>query len=389
MATSGIERDAAHWEVDLRRGDQLALSGALPRVIATPGVIAADLHLHQAPSVDADLALSTRVISIAAEGLELAVSSDHFGVTDLGPTVEALRRSGTLTRPLSTLVGTEVSPVGNELGHFNVFPLAVSAQIPYQNVSPSELFQSMRRAAPRGIIQVNHPRLHQLGYFDRFELDPRTGRVPERHAAEFQTDFDALEVYNGMEAWSQPRIRRVLYDWLHLLGRGQRSTATGGSDAHKLFFVDPGLPRNFIRYGAAGSDAADAEAAPAAVIDAIRAGRVMVSSGPILDVDVNGIGPGGTSRGGGSLRQLRIRVRAAPWIDVSDVEVLLGGGAQRVRWIAVPPSRAVDRLDRSIPIAVHRKTFVVVLAMGRRELANVHLPGVKPLAFTNPVWLEP
>src|SRR5690606_10816866 len=217
--------------------------------IATPGVLSADLHLHQVPSVDADVALSTRVLSVAAEGVELAVASDHYAITDLKPTVAALPRSVKLPSDVLTMVGTEVSTVGNRFGHFNVFPIAPSASIDYEDTTARPLFAAMRRAAPDGIIQVNHPRLRGIGYFGAFAVDPSTGLVPEAQASSYVADFDALEVFNGLDAWSEPRVRIILMDYLRQLGLGRRYTATGNSDSHKLFYIDPGIPRNLIRYG--------------------------------------------------------------------------------------------------------------------------------------------
>ena len=66
---------------------------------------------------------------------------------------------------------------------------------------------------------------------------------------EFSEDYDALEVFNGFDAWSEPLVRNVLRDYLKLVARGKRYTATGNSDSHGLFFVDPGMPRNLVRIG--------------------------------------------------------------------------------------------------------------------------------------------
>jgi hypothetical protein len=212
--------------------------------------------------------------------------------------------------------------------------------------------------------------------------------VPAEHQAEFDPSYDAIEVYNGYDASSQPKIRQVLLDWIRLLGQGRHYTATGNSDSHKLFFVDPGLPRNLIRWGNAKTDADDWRASEAEIVAAIRAGRVQVTSGPIIDAEVDGKGIGETASGGQD-KQLKLRVRAAPWVDVSEVEVLMGGAAQRLRFIAVPKSKQLVRLETTIPLKVQGKTFVIVVARGNRDLPNVHAAKVRPLAFTNPIWLEP
>ncbi len=389
LATAGFQRAAASWNIHVGTGETVDLHGHLDRVIDTPGWIAADLHLHQAPSIDADIGYSERVIAVAAEGVELAVATDHYVVSDLGPTVKELRKSGKLASPLMTMIGSEVSTVGHLFGHFNVFPLKMNARIGYVNTTPHQLFADARAASPHGILQVNHPRFPEIGYFLTYHLDPKTGRVPWQYQKDFDSDYDALEVFNGSEATLPVRTRHVLFDWIHLLGLGHHYTATGNSDSHKLFFIDPGVPRNLIHYGQAKSDADDVHADPQAVIDAIRAGHVLVTSGPIIDVNVDGAGPGDTVRGHGKHLVLHIRVRAAPWIDVRNVQVLLGGRGSRIRWIAVPKSGKVVRLDTKVPLYVPAKTFVIVVARGLDDLPNVYSPGIKPFAFTNPIWLEP
>ncbi|MEB2312921.1 MAG: CehA/McbA family metallohydrolase [Polyangiaceae bacterium] len=389
MATAGIERDAARWTVDIAAGAVARVEGTLPRVIETPGWISGDLHLHQAASVDADIAHAARVLSVAAEGVELAVATDHFTVTDLAPTVRALECKGELASHVLTLRGTELSPVGRRFGHFGYFPLEPGARIGFTDTTPKRMFAEARAANPRGLLTANHPRMADLGYFHFYKLDPATGRVPASSSDEYDPSFDAIEIFNGLDQVSVPRIRKVLFDWLHLLGQGRRYTATGNSDSHKLFFLDPGVPRNLIRWGDAASDADDVNADPAAVVAAIRAGRVTVTSGPIIDLEAGGAGPGEAISGRGPRVPVHLRIRAAPWIDVSEVEVLLGGEGRRVRFFAVPPSREVVRLDTTFELTFSGSTFVVVLARGKKPLENVFAPGVYPFAFTNPVWLSP
>ena len=386
LATAGIERDAARFTVNIEEGQNVFVKGKLSRVIATPGQVAADLHLHQAPSVDADIALSTRIVSVAAEGLELAVASDHYAVTDFAPTVAKLMSSGALARPVLTVVGSEISTVGNRFGHFNLMPMKRGDFVAYEDTTPKKLFADMRRVSPHGIIQVNHPRWDDIGYFARYKLDPKTTRVPYQYKDEFDEDYDALEVFNGYDSMSQPKIRMVLFDWIRLLGQGHRYVATGNSDSHKLFFVDPGMPRNLITYGSSESDAQDLSADPKAVLAGVKAGRVVVTSGPIIQLDVDGKGPGQSVSAG--KHTVHVVVKAAPWIDVDVVEVLLGPKGNRIRYLPVPSSKVPVRLDKSFDLDLQPGSFVLVIAAGNTPLPNVDNPAVRPFGFTNPVFVE-
>ncbi len=388
LATAGFEREAARFELRLDAGQTVERSLQLPRAFPTPGWVSADLHLHQVASVDADISDAARVVSVAAEGVELAVASDHYTAHDLAPAVARLVERGQLARPIITIVGSEVSTVGHLFGHFNLFPVSGPPAVEYEDTRPRPLFAAMRAAAPNALLQVNHPRFPDLGYFHRYRLDPTSGRVPAQYAEEYEPRFDLLEVFNGIDAISEPKVRLVLKDYMHLLGRGERYVATGNSDSHKLYFNDPGVPRNFIQWRAGATDAEDARATEADVIEALRAGRVMVSSGPFLDVSVDGVGPGGRIRGKRRLA-LRVRILAASWVDVTSAEVLLGPEGHRVRFLPVGKGRGPVRLDQTLPLDIDGPTFVLVVARGTEALPNVYRTGTRPFAFTNPIWLEP
>lgn len=387
LVTAGPEREAARLEFDIG-AEAVRLEATLPRAYATPGWLTGDLHLHQAASPDADIACTTRVISAAAEGLELAVPTDHYTAVSLQPAIDALLDTGELARPLLTMMGSEVSTVGNLFGHFNVFPLSAEPRARYEDTTPAELIPALRADVPTGIVQLNHPRTPDLGYFWRYSLDPKTGRFPYSLGPSPPMDFDAIEVMNGSDAVSEARTRVALFDWIHLLGRGLRFTATGNSDSHKLFFLDPGVPRNFIRWGKAESDDDDLDATPEQIVAAIKAGHVVVSSGPFLDVSVGDAGPGDTVRASGPV-DVRIRVLAPAWIDVTDVDVLVGGAGNRVRWIGALRTREPLRLDTTVRLNVKVATFVVVVVRGAGSLPNVHFSQVRPFAFSNPIFIEP
>ncbi len=387
LLTSGIERDAARLSATIRNGKSVELDARLPRVIDTPGWVDADLHLHQAPSVDADISLANRVVAIAAEGVEFAVASDHYVVTDLAPTVRWLVDRGVLVRHVRTVTGSEVSTLGTRFGHFNVFPLRTDQNVEYMDTTPAKLFASARRASPDGVLQVNHPRMDPaIGYFNYYGVDKQTGKpsVPG-----FDPHFDTLEVYNGDEAYDLKQVELVFRDWLHLLGAGARYTATGSSDSHNLAFLDPGLPRTLIHYAAAGDDDSDADAAAPQVIAALKSGHAIVSSGPVITATIDGKGPGETLHGAGSRVKLHVLVRAAPWVDVSWLDVYVGGSGQAAIRVPVPRSRRVVRMDRTFDVKLPGKTWIVVAARGTRPLPNVSREGTQPFGFTNPIWLEP
>jgi hypothetical protein len=386
FVTSGIERAAATLNVQIAAGQTQPLTATLPRVLATPGFIAADLHLHQAPSVDADISLPARVVSVVAEGVELAVATDHYVVTDFAPTVRELRTQGVLSVDLSTISGTEVSTLGNRFGHFNVFPLTTGQNVRFRDTTPGELFADARRQVGSGVVQVNHPRLEpNLGYFTYFGIDDDTGRMSRPG---FSSRFDTLEVYNGDDAHDMRLVRRVFVDWLHLLELGERWPATGSSDSHKLAFLDPGLPRTMIRHGSGGDDRSDVHAPISNVLRALKAGHSFVTSGPLLHASINGKSAGERASGVGRTPTLHVRVEAAPWIDVTELEVHAGGSGEPVARLRLKPIAGTLRYEGHVALAIQRSTFVVVAAHGERPLPNASR-ATRPFAFTNPIWVDP
>ena len=228
--------------VRIEAGGATSLVAQLHRSVDTTDWVSADLHVHAMGSLDSSMQLTERVRAAAAEGLEIAVATDHNYITDYAP---AIAREG-LEPWLGSVVGVELSTL--EMGHFNAFPLlrhnTVASRFPFVELcnrqnrdkvngtafdwvecAPGQLFSGLRALGdPQGItpvVQVNHPRDTILGYFNQYYVNPHTGLPQEptednyatvsdplrlrpqrpeigQFAIErFSFAFDALEVYNG------------------------------------------------------------------------------------------------------------------------------------------------------------------------------------------------
>ena len=240
--TRGMEYDAVIIEdVVLGAGSNERLTATLERVVDTKDWVSADFHIHGRGSLDSSVKEHDRVVSAAAEGLEVMVSTDHNYIVDYSPFVV----SEGLQDFVTSVVGVEMSSL--EMGHFNAFPLAYdagwSSHFPYVSTcyepnaakvnqtsfdwvecSPKQIFSNLRELGAYGpsktIVQVNHPRDSILGYFDQYYVHPYTG-IPEENpsgdnygslvslgirsnsasgqfeAESFSADFDAVEVFNG------------------------------------------------------------------------------------------------------------------------------------------------------------------------------------------------
>src|SRR5262249_18520803 len=154
-----------------------------------------------------------RVRSLAAMSVEVAVATDHNAVTDYAPAIRALDAG----RWVASVVGDEVTTREVELGHFNVFPLAAGrAPIPFASPTPRDICAAARAAEPRSadkVVQVNHPRMGRIGYFDLLRLDPGDVAGWQTGTPLFDASFDALEIFNKNDYADLKQIDTCLRDW--------------------------------------------------------------------------------------------------------------------------------------------------------------------------------
>jgi hypothetical protein len=383
MVTRGFESTMHEQDIHVAAGGTATVEAHLARVVDTTGWLAADLHVHAAPSPDAPSPLRERVLTLAASGIEVAVATDHNAVTDYAGDI-ARRGLGAW---LAAIPGDEVTTRGVLLGHFNVFPLAPDAgPLPFDHVLPAEVVSAARAAEPVGrakIVQLNHPRMGSIGYFELLRFDPRDVAGWKARSALAETAFDAIEVFNGDHYAELDEVERVMKDWYALLDAGVRITATGNSDSHKITYQECGVPRNLVLVG--DDDPAHFDAAhEAAFVDAVRAGHVVVSSGPFVRLDVGGHGVGDTAPAGEE--EVHVTVDAPPWVDVSRVELVKRGETLKA-WTG-PFATGTRRLDARFTTTLARGDWVVAVARGDGEMRFLARPGAKPFGFTNPVWIE-
>lgn len=372
FVTRGPEYTLPVHDVVVLAGKTTRVTASLERVVDTSGYLAGDFHVHAQPSYDSDVPLVDRVLALAAEGIELAAATDHDHVTDYGPALAARQ----LSRELFALTGVEIST--SSYGHFNAFPYPTTSPLPPSaSAAPRELFDWVRRHAAQAVLQVNHPRLPPVGYFDLAEMDAERALA---QAPWFSFEFDALEVVNGMQL-EDPRVfERNLAEWFALLEAGRRYTAVGNSDSHDLAYQWAGWPRTYVR-----SDATPESVTSEDVTRALKGGHALVSCGMFVLPRLGAALPGDTFRG--DRGSLHVEVRTPPWIAVSEIVVYSSG--------RVVHRRALDAEQRSSPqafdiqLSFERDGWLVAVARGDSFLRDA-LPGkwIKPFGFSNPIFVD-
>lgn len=386
-ASRGMEHTAVTAEVTVTAGAEARFDAVLERVVATPGYVATDFHLHTELSTDSTHPVGDAVRQMAGEGLELVAGTDHDFITDL----DAVARSVGVRDWLVLVPGAEVSTV--RLGHYGGYPLrrdearAGANAVPWFGLSPAQIARALRDRGDDVVVQVNHPRLRGTGVFDQIGLDAASGVArgdPTRVGLPAGTDltpldFDVVEVWNG---YTRGDNERSFADWLALRAAGRRFVMVGNSDSHRPD-KPPGAPRSFVRV----PDDARGRVTWEAVRAGMRAGDVSVGAGLYVEAVANDtVRPGGRATARGGRVSLHVRVQGPPWADCTRLRVYRGTEVVIDRPVTTPGDRAV-RVDETVEVEVAGESFLVVRADGMRAATPVF--DYAPFGLTNPIDVGP
>jgi hypothetical protein len=401
-ATRGIEWSIDAKVVDIGIGRVTDVRLAPRHVVPTPGVIGCDLHVHARPSFDTPVTPEDRVLSLVAAGVDFAVPTEHNIVGDYSLALETLE----LGNELYSVPGIEVTTYGRGFGHFGVFPYEKGTPVPpFRHTNMAAIFRSVRGADPDRYFQLNHPRLPKgIGYFNNINFDPNGPRSQLHN----RIDFDGIEVFNGYDSERPERVEEVLKDYWALLDFGFRYTATGSSDSHRIQFHWAGYPRTMVTVDPNATTESDSASIDRmAVVANVKRGHAVVTIGPMIELSLGGAHPGDETVTTDDPVRAHLRVRAAPWIDVTRIEVVAGqvGGSSRVVLSHSSPGHPLEignepgtleeaaartiRFDEDIDVPVGPNNgWIQVIALGERRMDDI-LPfmPVPPLAFTNPIYV--
>jgi hypothetical protein len=396
IVSRGYEYELVRKTVTVTAGATTAVSAPLVHSVDTTGVQCGDFHIHTWRSNDSGDQALLKVAQALADGLELPVRSDHEYVADFSSEIAQLG-----AQAFAAGMGSIELTSFEVWGHMGVFPMvpdpaAVNAGAPkwqtfptaaapdtrFETLSPRAVFEAVRARPEAPVVIINHPR-GNTNYFGYVGYDPATGLASS--VADWDTDFTLVEVFNDA-SWQSNRQTHVV-DWFGLLRGGRRVFAVGSSDSHGLVGSPVGYPRTCL---ALGTDD-PRQLTPTLVRDRLAAGHSAVSGGVYVTAKIGAAGPGDTVTGAGSQMMVDVVVRAATWIDVDTIEVVVDG--QTVDTIPILPGDAdpaepAVRWRGSIPVAPRATGgFVVIAAYGDRKLEPVH--DKLPFGVTNPIFVTP
>ena len=391
----GFEYEVYDAPLVVEGGVDASLEIALARVVDTSGSLSMDGHVHAGPSPDSPIPVPVRALTLAAENVEVAVSTDHEAILPWAPVFEELG----LTPWVRTVLGEEVTPPLPE--HSNAYPFpdrsdeaARGVQVDWFGKDIAGVFAASRERGAQ-VVALNHPRngcnyMCLIGY-DRITGEPTledpTLLAFEPNATLWSWDFDTVEYLNGHRDVfvdpAAPNETGTFDDWMSFLNHGQRITATGVTDVHGL--DAQGSPRTYFL---APTDA-PAEFEDQMLVDAMLGGRAQVSTGAFARVSIEGASFGDTVQVPGGEVALNVRIDALPEINVSQVQVF--ANCDQVALLDATAPDAVTKFDDTIAFTLEADAHVVVVAHGEgllpRPFPQFDPRGV-PRVTTNPIYVD-
>lgn len=402
IITRGMEYDHHESTIVVKPGAEVPVRATLQRVVDTPGWISTDYHNHSTPSGDNYCGTDDRLINLAAEQIEFAPATEHNRIYDWKPHIDRLR----LTRELRTVTGIELTGPN---AHFNSFPLEPTPYV-QDNGAPiwvedprinAIVLRDFGGGRPDRWVQLNHP---DVGKFFR---DRNADGQPDGGYADLEKLIDAAEVWSTEILMLQParetadangkttRRKNRTFEWLQLLNQGRHTWCVAVSDAHSVFGNGVGGWRTYVMSSTDDVTRID----PREIIRNSKAGRMMLTNGPYLEVQTeDGTAIGGHARDEG-LYHLRVRVQTTTWIDIDRVQVLVNGRARKdldFRAATHPdlfvPGETVS-FEATIPVPLTRDAHLIVAAVGENfnlatGFGKSWQSGMHPCAFTNPIFVD-
>jgi hypothetical protein len=369
-AGRGFEYGTDSARLALKPGDSARKTLTIRREVPTDGWAACDTHVHTLThSGHGDATDLERAVTIAGEGLELPIATEHNKQVSYH---DAAVRAGVRDH-FTPVVGNEVTTA---VGHFNIFPVKPDGPVPEYRVKDwKALFAGVEKSGA-GVVVLNHPRDLHLG-FRPFG--------PGRHLTVTGASLDGWELRaNAVEVVNsgaqQTDVMRLVRDWFGLLNRGLFLTPVGSSDSHDVSRFIVGQGRTYVRCKDDRPGAIDVEEA----VRSLKAGRVLVSCGLLVDFTVGGKhGPGDLAPVSGDV-EVSARVLGPGWAEADRVELYANG--VRVRSEAIRDGgRAGVKWSGTWTLPRPRHDVHLVAVASGPGVEGLFWPIAKPYQPTSPV----
>ena len=439
--SKGSEYTIEYSDITVRAGETLSVSACLTRFadLEKEGYFAGDIHHHSIYSSPVwggtdDVIESPKEVadSMRALGLRFGALSDHHNILNH----EEWKKTG--TEDFLPIPSKEISTSNGHVLSLGVDGYDVIYDIPHGEARTEERLRNefIRMTdeikAHGGVAQLNHPRDHQVSiswnkdFYDMTDI------------------FETIEIWNGSNPMYFGTTNALAADfWRDLLEQGRFIPATTGSDTHNtraddyhklngevLWFAEEAgrflsedhgefaEERKYLEFFKDMTECFGAKLEVWAktcltsgcvrtyvnipgkperkeVLSALKDGRSFLTNGPILELKVNGAGPGETAvlKEAGTGNPVSVRVRANRPVD----RVILyysGYGEQEISLkdkVSFPaedkdPHKAEGSGGRSFEYAFSLSDKELDLS-GKTYIFAVAVSDMTNLAITNPVRL--
>jgi hypothetical protein len=383
----GFEYSVSTNHVTITPGTHIDLNVELRREVDTRGFVASDTHVHTFTySRHGDATDEERAITLAGEGIELPISTDHNLIMD---PVTPAKNTG-MDRFYTPVYGDEVT-TGH--AHFNIFPLRPGSKAPNWKIDDwPELMKEMRAAPGVKVVILNHPRnIHN--HFQPFASTNFNAKTGENLRG-FKFTFDAVEVVNSSALQSDWMIN--FRDWMALLNYGYRVTGVGSSDCHDVSRYIVGQGRTYT----ACDDSDPAHIDVDRACDSLLKNRALISMGLLANIEVDGkflVGDLATNLDK-NVRVL-VSVQGPGWTAVDRVELYANGELLREEHFSPIYKAGVKKQIEWKIVKPRSDVYLLAIASGPGVTApfwRIPKPyqptsttwNPRVIGATNPVWLD-
>jgi len=273
-AGRGFEYSVDQVSVKLHKGKTSHAKLKISREVPTQGYVACDTHVHTFTySRHGDCSIPERMVTLAGEGIEFPIATDHNKQIDYIPPA----KQANVLQYFTPVIGNEVT---TKLGHFNVFPIEKDAAIPNDKTkSWAETIREIKKVPNVRIIILNHARDIHSGTrpFGPGLYNEAVGENLEG----WKLEANAMEIINS--GATQTDHLQLTRDWMTQLNRGLNLTPVGCSDSHDVNRYIVGQGRTYIRCNDKDPGNINRETAVHSFLD----GHVLVSFGLITEMKIN------------------------------------------------------------------------------------------------------
>lgn len=383
----GFEYGLSTNRVSIVAGKEIDLNVTLRREVDTKGLVASDTHVHTFTySRHGDATDEERAITLAGEGIELPIATDHNIVID---PVTPAKATG-MDRFFTPVFGDEVT-TGH--AHFNIFPLAPGSKAPNWRIDHwPDLMKELRAAPGVKVVILNHPRnVHnKFQPFAATNFNATTGE----NLRGFEFSFDAVEVLNSSALQTDWMVN--FRDWMALLNYGYRVTGVGSSDGHDVSRYIIGQGRSYV----ACDDGNVARLNVDKACESFLGGRVLVSMGLLADMRVNEkFLVGDLATGVGPEVRATVTVQGPGWTAVDQVQLFANGELiKEERFAPVYKAGEKKRIEWVLPKRAKDFHLVAIASGPPVTAAFWRIPkpyqptsttwAPRVVGATNPIWVD-